>query len=309
MNLKHWMIVPAAVCLTASAAIVRADRAPGWMVGTFKGYNTKYAIEVTIRVKANGDLSTRSSKGDKETGYYRNGELIIGKTSYYLSRRADGFRLVETADRSNTADYSRSGGSRYPGGSNIGGVVPDRAPEWIQGVFSGYNETYKRDVEVTVAPDGAITARSRDAKGRETTETGYYSDGQITIGRATYYADQAGNGFRLSEVDDRANTTTYRRVGATGGDAPAQRPPSALVGRYHGRNSKYNVLLDLEIRPSGSVIVKGRTDTGKYTSETGTYSRGRIYLNTTSYRVDRTGTGLRLIEINDPSNTAFYRRF
>lgn len=289
-----------------------ADPPPAWIIGNYKGYNRKYKVDVELRINYDGTVSTRARGDDgkvsTESGYYREGQLVIGSSSYYAERQRDGLRLTQTNDRSNTTEYRRRDiGDRPPNRP-----LPDRpsrpgsVPSWLIGTFRGYNSKYRVDVELTIERSGDITSLGRQSNGKQTKETGYYSNDQLIIGRNAYYVDRQGDGIRVTEVNDRDNTATYRRDRATDG-GPADAPPSWLVGTFSGRNRKYNVDVEIRIDSNGRAVSRGYDSNGKQSTENGAYRDGKLVFGK-SYYIDRRGSGFRLTQTDDRSNTADYQR-
>lgn len=79
---------------------------PGWMVGTFDGYNAKYDADVTMTIRADGDMSAEAN-GSPLHGYVDGGALNVGGSRFYVEKTNDGFVTTESTDRSNEVYYRR----------------------------------------------------------------------------------------------------------------------------------------------------------------------------------------------------------
>lgn len=84
------------------------DSAPNWMVGSFQGYNVKYDADVEMRIYPDGEVRGRVYGSDSEiSGHFRNNRIRIGNLDFNIYQENDGFRLVQTNDRSNEVFYRR----------------------------------------------------------------------------------------------------------------------------------------------------------------------------------------------------------
>jgi len=86
------------------------------------------------------------------------------------------------------------------------------------------------------------------------------------------------------------------------------RVPSWAIGRFKGHNRKYKVDTELTIRRDGSVTSHSRFDSGKRTTDSGTFRRGQIRVGSGTYDVESARDGIRLIQTTDRSNRAIYHK-
>jgi len=77
---------------------------PGWMQGTFKGYNMQYGADVTMKIGKRGRVKA-NVEGTELTGYINDDRLYIGNAEFYIDRAGDGFNTVQVNDRSNKVHY------------------------------------------------------------------------------------------------------------------------------------------------------------------------------------------------------------
>jgi len=80
---------------------------------------------------------------------------------------------------------------------------------WAVGDFSGYDETERSDVRVTILPGGSVTgyAGSHEFTGR--------LDGhQLDLGRYRFNVERSGNGFTATDRNNSRHRVTFRRTGS-----------------------------------------------------------------------------------------------
>lgn len=83
---------------------------PGWMVGTFEGYNPQYGASITLTVDGDGQAraSTQGRGGsDRFDGWVSNGELHFGDSVFDVNQTRDGFTTSEVGDSYNQVHYRR----------------------------------------------------------------------------------------------------------------------------------------------------------------------------------------------------------
>jgi len=80
-------------------------------------------------------------------------------------------------------------------------------PGWMVGTFRGYNPMYGADVQMTVQPDGRVTA---DANGQVV--NGYINSEELHVGPYIFNIDKTYEGFVTSQKGDRHNEVRYRKV-------------------------------------------------------------------------------------------------
>jgi hypothetical protein len=79
---------------------------PGWMIGQFKGYNTKFGATVRANISNDGRARLQVENTRLE-GYVNDGRLYVGDAEFYIERAGDGFNTVQAGDRSNVVHYER----------------------------------------------------------------------------------------------------------------------------------------------------------------------------------------------------------
>jgi Protein of unknown function (DUF3011) len=83
---------------------------PGWMVGTFEGYNPQYnaTIELTIGSdgQARGTADSRAGSA-RINGWVSNQELHVGDSTFSINQTRDGFVTSELGDSYNQVHYRR----------------------------------------------------------------------------------------------------------------------------------------------------------------------------------------------------------
>jgi hypothetical protein len=80
---------------------------PGWMVGTFEGYNPIYNADVTLTIDASGRATARSERGNAVSGWINDGRLNVGNHVFDIDQSRDGFVTSEVGDRHNEVRYRR----------------------------------------------------------------------------------------------------------------------------------------------------------------------------------------------------------
>lgn len=79
---------------------------PGWMVGTFEGYNPMYNADVTLMIESNGRATGRS-RGQTINGWINDGRLNVGDTVFDIDQSRDGLVTSQVGDRQNEVRYRR----------------------------------------------------------------------------------------------------------------------------------------------------------------------------------------------------------
>lgn len=80
---------------------------PGWMVGQFRGINTKYEnTEVVLTVKADGQV-VGLAMGHEIRGYINDDKLHAGDAVFTVSQTRDGFATAQIGDPLNVVHYRR----------------------------------------------------------------------------------------------------------------------------------------------------------------------------------------------------------
>lgn len=80
---------------------------PGWMVGQFRGVNSKYGnTEVLLTIKPDGQVSALAN-GHEIRGYINDDHLHADGVVFTVSRSADGFATAQLGDPLNVVHYRR----------------------------------------------------------------------------------------------------------------------------------------------------------------------------------------------------------
>jgi hypothetical protein len=79
---------------------------PGWMVGTFRGYNPMYGAEVKMTIRPDGRMSANSN-GQIINGYVNDGQLFVGNYIFAIDQTREGFVTSQRGDRHNEVRYRR----------------------------------------------------------------------------------------------------------------------------------------------------------------------------------------------------------
>ena len=79
---------------------------PGWMVGTFRGYNPMYGAEVTMTIRPDGRMSA-NSQGQPISGYINDAQLHVGNFIFDIDQTREGFVTSQKGDRHNEVRYRR----------------------------------------------------------------------------------------------------------------------------------------------------------------------------------------------------------
>ncbi|CAN7577997.1 DUF3011 domain-containing protein [Pseudoxanthomonas sp. LjRoot143] len=79
---------------------------PGWMVGTFEGYNPLYNADVTLTIDSSGRATGRAN-GQTINGWINDGYLNVGNNAFNIDQSRDGFVTSQVGDRQNEVRYRR----------------------------------------------------------------------------------------------------------------------------------------------------------------------------------------------------------
>jgi len=79
---------------------------PGWMVGTFRGYNPMYGAEVVMTIRPDGRMSA-NSQGQPISGYINDEQLHVGAYIFDIDQTREGFITSQKGDRHNEVRYRR----------------------------------------------------------------------------------------------------------------------------------------------------------------------------------------------------------
>jgi len=79
---------------------------PGWMVGTFRGYNPMYGAEVVMTIRPDGRMSA-TANGQPLNGYINDEQLHVGPAIFDINQTREGFVTSQKGDRYNEVRYRR----------------------------------------------------------------------------------------------------------------------------------------------------------------------------------------------------------
>jgi hypothetical protein len=89
-------------------------RIPSWAVGTFRGPNRKYKLEVELRISRSGSVERSIWNRDKDrdkpdtaTGRWEDGEIVVGGDHYTVEKTRDGIRTEKRSDNSDVTNLRR----------------------------------------------------------------------------------------------------------------------------------------------------------------------------------------------------------
>ncbi|MCC6446402.1 MAG: hypothetical protein IT210_23495 [Armatimonadetes bacterium] len=194
-------------------------------------------------------------------------------------------------------------------------VFAARPPSWAVGTFSGHSSLYDMEVELTIYGSGEAVVSNRNADGRLTTTSGSYRRGRLYLGKYAFDLDRTGRGIRTVQADDSRNRIDYRRTGRPGGlddddrdDGRYGQVPSWAVGTFSGYSDLYASRVELTIYQNGTVSSTNRAEDGKVTRASGNYADGRIALGKVGFYVSRSGSGIRITQVDDPRHRIDLRR-
>lgn len=79
---------------------------PGWMVGSFEGYNPMYHASVRMTIQGDGQV-TADANGQTLRGWINSGELHVGNDIFTINRSGSGFVTSQVGDSYNQVRYDR----------------------------------------------------------------------------------------------------------------------------------------------------------------------------------------------------------
>lgn len=79
---------------------------PGWMIGTFRGYNPLYGADVIMTIRADGRMSA-TANGQPIDGYINDEQLHVGPVIFDVDQTREGFVTSQKGDRHNEVRYRR----------------------------------------------------------------------------------------------------------------------------------------------------------------------------------------------------------
>ena len=79
---------------------------PGWMVGTFRGYNEAYRSEVSVTIRPDGRAAAMW-RGQALDGFVNEDQLHLGNLTFDIDQTRDGITTSQKGDRENVVRYRR----------------------------------------------------------------------------------------------------------------------------------------------------------------------------------------------------------
>lgn len=83
---------------------------PGWMIGTFEGYNPQYGASITLTINSDGQATANADgQGGRNrfNGWINDGQLHFGDNIFSVNQTRDGFTTSEVGDSYNQVHYRR----------------------------------------------------------------------------------------------------------------------------------------------------------------------------------------------------------
>ena len=79
---------------------------PGWMIGTFDGYNALHNAQVSMTISDDGRMSARAN-GQMLYGWINDDLLHVGDEIFHIDQTREGFVTSQVGDRENEVRYRR----------------------------------------------------------------------------------------------------------------------------------------------------------------------------------------------------------
>ncbi len=211
MKVGRWMLPVVCAFLLMGAAAAQTERPPSWAVGTFRGYNDKYGLDVWLRISRDGrvERAVRKGRGDAELseGSWGDGRIIFGRDRFDVERRRSGIVTVKVSDRGDVTTFRATGSNDWPVTDGDFGVRP---PGWAVGTFHGYSDYYDGDVEVKIDSNGRVE-RTILLRSSRRGQTGSFRNGRIHIAGEVYQVSRISDGIRMTNVNTSRDTTELRQ--------------------------------------------------------------------------------------------------
>lgn len=279
------------------------------MTGTFRGYTNSGEAELSI--SANGTAIARSlTTGAAYNGRCANDILYFDWGTFNVVRDGrNNIATVEIGNERNRTSYRRVGGYTgdvFPTNPTYPTDQYGNVPSWAVGTFRGI--TNNGESELTIAPNGVATARSLNS---QDFGTGRYANGVLTFDWGSFSVDQDGDGIRTTEVRNRRNQTSYRRVGGYQGGVVVPNYPTDQYGNVPGwavgtfRGTTNDGESEITISSNGIATARSLTSNQIFN---GRYANGVLTFDWGSFRLVQEDGGIRTVEVNNPQNRTSYRR-
>lgn len=185
---------------------------PSWAVGVFRGYDGYTDRDVQLTVEQSGravaEVYTRGGSRRTLTGWLRQTTLSLSGEDYYLDQVSNGVKLTNLDNRSDWMELKRNGKFEFTKNGDWGSH--SSFPGWMVGNWGGFWKGAGSDVDIRIPRSGRGTIYvlrtgktfgvSWEGGDRVKFESGY-----------SFRVTQIGDAFRLVNVADSADTSTYRR--------------------------------------------------------------------------------------------------
>jgi hypothetical protein len=79
---------------------------PDWAVGTFRGYDSLYDINLELTITGDGAVNGYANDA-RVQGSFNNDQIQLGRFAFYVDQVQDGFRATRTDDSRNQVFYRR----------------------------------------------------------------------------------------------------------------------------------------------------------------------------------------------------------
>lgn len=189
--------------------------------------------------------------------------------------------------------------------------VTDRPPSWAVGVFSGYSEWRRGDVEVRLESDGSGVFLTRKSGAPLDTLRAFYRRDALEVGSARYYIYQDGNGLRLENRQNNRDVIRLRR-GSMGPvsdrpNRPDQTTDRNIFGTFTGRNDDRRVDVELTLKGDEATIVHKSFNNSQ--SWNGKRYGNEIEFGWVRYRIEGGGDSITLRNVKNSRESFNLRRF
>lgn len=89
---------------------IRTD-VPDWAIGTFRGFNRKYNLEVEINITARGAVHrviwNDKGRPDSADGNFQDNQLVFGRDRYDIFKAGSGVHTIKVGDERDETDFRR----------------------------------------------------------------------------------------------------------------------------------------------------------------------------------------------------------
>ncbi len=170
---------------------------PSWLIGTYTGRSPTNRRTATLNITYGG-ISVVDDRGNSDFGNYTTGQINFGNNySWTVEQNGQNLR-VRDVQTGRSEQFRRVSTSVY-------NTV--RVPQWAIGVFRG--NTDNGESELIISPDGTAAICSLRTY---QLFIGRYDNNVLAFSFGSFNVTQRGDGIRTTEISNRRNQTTYRRV-------------------------------------------------------------------------------------------------